>query len=216
MGCIINLNKKLKILVIFFLISLNIFSQEENSNTQKELYMNGVNNYMGCGIITGIPLKACAGFLGRHGGIVGIGYQLSLGMEISSIDKNKFHGSVGLKFFPYKNAFLSVGYSSLGFKSMGSIGGGGYNPYGGGSSSSFYRHVYGYNQRNGYFATLGGDIFAGNQKNKRYLISVEAGVGYDLKKGDAFELAKDKWIAIFTFKFGYGWALKTPNLHHFR
>ena len=77
------------------------------------------------------PFTLSSGVAGRNGGIVGIGYYASVGLEYEK-DKRHYepsreyyndndskggvHYSAGIKFFPYKNFFLSAGYGTFGFE----------------------------------------------------------------------------------------------------
>ena len=56
------------------------------------------------------PWNIHTGMYGRSGGIVGIGYAAYIGIE----DLNYFSYMVSLRFFPFKNFYLSAGYGTIG------------------------------------------------------------------------------------------------------
>lgn len=79
-------------------------------NNFSRLYKNFSNQFffnMGSGITYGL---FGASFGGRHGGVVGFGYQLGLGFEYDY----KLHYSGGIKFYPYNCFFLSANYGTVG------------------------------------------------------------------------------------------------------
>lgn len=81
---------------------------------QSSFFSKKHNSYFAWGTIdSGYPAFLGTGFLGRHGGIVGIGYQLVFGVNLEKSGQNPFHYTMGVRFFPYKNLYLSGNYGTL-------------------------------------------------------------------------------------------------------
>lgn len=96
-------------------------------------FLNNHNSFIMCGFIgTSYPLTLSSSVIGRHGGIVGIGYYITAGGEwsfekdenfsnydlFSDNSKGGFHYSAGIRIYPYKTFFLSVGYGTYGYKKI--------------------------------------------------------------------------------------------------
>lgn len=169
-------------------------------NRTNLFFTNGHNSYLAWGLLSGgYPLNAGTSFFGRHGGIIGIGYYLNLGFDFggkptynyeSIHDYNNityWHYSAGLKFFPYKDFFLSVGYGTLGCQKTNDF-----------NDSEGHWGTTGWRQSKGLQFTTGYDII-GNNKSWSGILSIDAGLSYDTFMA--------KWKPIINLKFGIAWGL---------
>ncbi|MDR1983943.1 MAG: hypothetical protein LBQ28_03870 [Prevotellaceae bacterium] len=154
------------------------------------------HDYFAWGVISsGYPLHFSTSFLGRHGGRnFGIGYSLSLGVERAGLDfggKNDanniypFHYSAGIKLFPYRQFFISGGYSTLGCKKVNR-----FNDNEGRWGTSGIR------QGKGFYVTAGVDALLNKPKTKP-IISLELGMSYDT--------FTKKWEPLLIIKWGLAW-----------
>jgi len=144
------------------------------------------HNYLAWGVLNaGYPFTLGTSFAGRHGGVVGIGYYLSVGADIGYDypDIVPVHYSIGLKFFPYKSIFLSAGYGTLGVEKMS-----GFNDSDGRWGTEGWRQGKGPIVMGGYDILVGG-VF----------LSLGAGMSYDL--------FMEKWQPLINIKFGVAWGL---------
>jgi hypothetical protein len=65
------------------------------------------------------PVYMGSGVSGRFGGVIGIGFRASAGCELGGgFETAAFGYDVGLRLYPYKNWFLSVGYGTMGLKKV--------------------------------------------------------------------------------------------------
>ena len=172
-------------------------------------FTNGHNNYLAWGILnTGYPFTLGTCFMGRHGNIIGIGYYLSIGVDFggkstyhkdesiytpTEYDFNKkdiapLHYSAGLKFFPYKDIFLSVGYGTLGCKKTNTF-----------NDSEGRWGTDGWRQGKGLIFTTGYDVLVGNLRNGNFILSASVGVLYDT--------FLDEWYPLVNIKMGVAWSL---------
>ena len=130
-------------------------------------------------------LVALTSITGRHGGIVGVGYYAHLGMQTSSLFPNDavlgMYYSVGAKFFPYKNIFLSAGFGTVGFERMET-----FNREDGRFGTSGWRQGTG-------ISLMAGHNFLFGEFNM-FILSVGAGMSYDLFTG--------RWKPTFNLIFG--------------
>jgi hypothetical protein len=146
-------------------------------------------NYLACGIFNiGYPWNMGSSFIGRHGGIIGVGYYLSLGMEIMDIEASPVHYSAGLKFFPYKNIFISGSYGTLGCKHVNIF-----------NDSDGRWGTKGIRQGKGFSLMAGYDVLIHNVGNRGAIISCAAGMSYDT--------FLEEWNPVIAIKFGIEWGL---------
>ena len=176
----------------------------------KIFFDNGYNKYLAYGIINvGYPWTLGTSFMGRYGGIFGVGGYLSIGWDFggnSTYDKNAsvytpsegetprkfiapFHYSAGLKIFPYKNIFLSVGYGTLGCEKRNTF-----------NNSEGHWETTGWRQGKGMIFTGGYDVLFGNRSDFRLFLSPSMGVSYNVHT--------TKWQPLIDLKFGFAWGLK--------
>ena len=179
-------------------------------------FEKGHNNYLAWGVLnTGYPVTLGTSFAGRHGGIVGIGYYLSLGIDIGgnstyeryaseyqSVYKPAkessdaefiipIHYAVGLKIFPYKSFFLSAGYGTLGCEKMSRF-----------NDSAGRWGMEGWRQGKGLILTGGYDILS-DLKN----FAGDSGLFLSLGAGMSYDLFMEKWQPLINIKFGMAWGL---------
>ncbi|GHV62300.1 hypothetical protein FACS1894195_4070 [Bacteroidia bacterium] len=109
-----------KILGVLYLLAIASTVLAQSSFTQKKH-----ENYMGWGVLSagaGLSIFPFAGMslVGRHSfgdlydGIVGIGYEATVGGETNFDAFGGIHYSVDIKLFPYECWFLAAGYSTIG------------------------------------------------------------------------------------------------------
>jgi len=154
----------------------------------------GHNNYLAWGYLSaGYPWMFGMSIVGRHGGIVGVGYYGSFGFDIGGkpvrdqdLDVGPLHYAVGIKFFPYKSIFVSAGYGTLGAEKMG-----GFN-YDDGRWGTI-----GWRQGTGVSMMVGYDVFI-TESNGLFL-SLGAGASYDFFMRD--------WRPAVSLKLGGWWKL---------
>lgn len=170
-------------------------------------FLRGHNQYIAFGILnTGYPVTMGTSLVGRYGGIMGIGVYLTIGLDFagkSTYDPEKssyypveahrkfiapLHYSAGLKLFPYKNAFLSIGYGTLGCEKKKMS-----------SGSNGHWNTTGWRQGKGLVLGGGYDIL-GNLNN--------TGVFFSPSVGLSFDTFTDKWQPLFNVKLGIAWGYK--------
>lgn len=83
----------------------------------KPFWQNKYHSFLSFGIDNGFTTGTMLGgyFMGRHGGMVGFGYQAAVSVGLSenmSAENREMNYSLGLKFYPYKTAYLGV-YGTL-------------------------------------------------------------------------------------------------------
>jgi hypothetical protein len=147
----------------------------------------GHNDYLAWGILSaGYPWKLGTSFMGRHGRTRGIGYYLDIGVDfggkptyydningdnLDGYNKsiNPLHYGAGIKFFPYNNFFLSIGYGTLGSYKMTSQ-----------SGADGRWNTDGWRQSKGIPILIGCDVITGDlRKRAQALFSFGAGGSYD-------------------------------------
>jgi hypothetical protein len=79
----------------------------------KRFWKNGYDSYLSFGVGNGFTTGAMAGgyFMGRHGGLIGFGYEAAANVGLDknmSADNREMSYSVGLKFYPYKCLYVGV------------------------------------------------------------------------------------------------------------
>ncbi|MDR1120254.1 MAG: CsgG/HfaB family protein [Dysgonamonadaceae bacterium] len=101
--------------------------QKADNKAAKRQANKGKNNYFSLGLGNGVTYGKMLGFgiAGRHGGIVGVGYEAGIGggpdLGGSSDDtKYYFHYAAGLRFYPYKFIYLSACYGIIGTENISS------------------------------------------------------------------------------------------------
>ena len=156
-------------------------------------YLEGRDQYAALTVNLGLPWTFGFGFLGRIGDFQGWGLNLNIGWDIGGgvVEREEydtlgeltdgimmpFHYSIAVKFFPYKNLFVSAGYGTHGIQKVES-----------------------FNKENGNWDTGGyrqprGLIFMGGVNAVGYTcFSVNAGVGYDWRTSN--------WTPMINVKFG--------------
>lgn len=155
------------------------------------------NSYLAWGWISvGYPASIGSSFAGRHGGVVGVGYFLELGLDFVVSDSNAksrqdgvafLHYMVGIKFLPYKDFFLSAGYGTLGGKFLK-----GFNDNEGNWGLAGLR------QSRGLAFTAGYDVIT-DADGAGFFLSLGAGAGYDL--------VMKRWMPLFNVKMGMAFGL---------
>ena len=75
-------------------------------------------NYFSWGVGNGVTYGKLlgVGIAGRHGGIVGVGYDAGLGGGMH--DKTYFHYSVGVRIYPFKALYASASYGVIGVEDV--------------------------------------------------------------------------------------------------
>jgi hypothetical protein len=170
-------------------------------------FSKGHNSYISLGYVgIGYPfnVRPVSGFAGRHGGRVGFGYYANMGIDIGGLGYSTygggskdiitgFHYSLGAKFFPYKNIFLSAGFGTLGLERMHV-----FNDDDGRFGTDGWRQGTGVSLMAGY-NLLFGDLKNRRQGDVRFSLSISAGMSYDLFMA--------KWQPALNFTVGMNWYL---------
>ncbi|GHT48642.1 hypothetical protein AGMMS49982_00310 [Bacteroidia bacterium] len=107
------------------------------------------------------------GISGRFGGIFGVGFKASAGLDIGSLDFSEWGYDLGFRVYPYKGLFLSGGYGTFGLKKGTEF-----------NESDGRWGTNGYRQNDGIKMALGYD-WVPDDRGTLPLISFSAGVGYD-------------------------------------
>ncbi|GHT42657.1 hypothetical protein AGMMS49965_14640 [Bacteroidia bacterium] len=135
--------------------------QEKRKQTASTLFKG--NSYLFWnGVEFSYPDYFGTGLSGRSGGIFGVGFRVSAGMEIED-DARPFGYDLGFRLYPYNNLFLSLGYGTLGVKKITEF-----------NESDGRWGTDGYRQSEGIKISAGYDLNAGS-----LFISFNAGMGYD-------------------------------------
>jgi hypothetical protein len=165
-------------------------ARKDEANRQKQAARGAARSEMfnGRSYVTwamlcgGYPWNAATGLVGRHGGTLGIGYQLTLGADASS----NFYYSAGLRLYPHKGLFLSASY--------GIIGGENVNPF---NDSEGRFGTKGTRQGKGISFTAGYDLFdISNAPISVTGLSIDAGLAYDTFMGN--------WKPVINLKLCFG------------
>jgi hypothetical protein len=155
--------------------------QKQNEKMKNSIYFQKChNNYLGWGMLNvGYPLKIGTSLVGRHLGLVGIGYYFNIGVDIWFTPEEfdyyydnicRLHYAVGIRFFPFNNIYISAGYGTMGMEWINS-----YN-----ESNGVFGTTGGY-QPSGIITSMGYDLLVGNMsKGVGFLLSMEIGAGYDV------------------------------------
>jgi len=171
----------------------------------QSFFSRGHSSYLAWGAISlGYPFNVGTSIVGRHGGIVGFGYFASFGVDIggrstyrSSSRNNRsnrkvvsaVHYSLGAKFFPYKNIFLSAGFGTIGMERMHT-----FNDDDGRFGTDGWRQGTGLSLMVGY--NLLGNVGDGAGG---VFLSIGAGMSYDFFMG--------QWQPTVSLRFGPAWHL---------
>ena len=147
--------------------------------------------YLAWGIVTAsFPSTIGTSFYGRLGGIYGIGFYAGLGADVGIKNHTlarttPIHYSMGLKFFPYKNLFISGGYGTLGmfFDDDG--------------KENFLRNDDGWRQKRGTTLMIGYNFLWDDTTSDRInTISISAGISRD---------NAGSYLPSITLRIGTGW-----------
>ncbi|GHT11263.1 hypothetical protein AGMMS4956_04000 [Bacteroidia bacterium] len=89
--------------------------QQETQKMASDFWQYHQNNYFCLGLGTGAIYAKGIGlsFTGRHGGLIGIGYQVSTGVGTGPNGAAYWHYSGGVKLYPYKHFYLSANYGTV-------------------------------------------------------------------------------------------------------
>jgi len=185
---------------------LDRWHNRQKKSQNDNFFSKGRDNYLALGILNvGYPLTLGTNFTGRHGGIIGIGYYLDFGWGIggkSTYNGSKkmgvsggagklistLHYSVGVKFFPYKNIFISAGYGTLGNERTHTF-----------NHSNGNFGTDGYRQGKGLILMAGYNLLGNLSKGNGAFLSIGGGMQYDL--------FTEKWTPCANLRFGVAWKL---------
>jgi hypothetical protein len=84
--------------------------KREQSRWKYNYFSMGMGNGVTCGKLLGF------GIAGRHGGIVGVGYEAGIGGGLH--DKTYFHYSAGVRIYPFKALYASASYGVIGVEDV--------------------------------------------------------------------------------------------------
>jgi hypothetical protein len=155
------------------------------------------NSYLAWGVLSaGYPWNFGTNFLGRHGGVVGIGYYLSVGVELGGeVERNgtetvnPLHYSAGLKLFPYKSFFVSGSYGTLGCEKVSRF-----------NNSDGRWGTDGIRQRKGFSLMAGYDVLSTSGLD-------DGGMMLSLGAGMACDTFMREWLPVISMKWGVAFGL---------
>lgn len=179
--------KKALVFIFALCFGASVFADDKLDRLQRGASLDDLfhgKSYMTWASGGGYPLNFGTGIIGRHGGTLGLGYNLSVGMDVTSGTTTLvtgLHYSAGVRLYPFKKLFLSVTYGTLGFEKMSAD-----------NDSEGYFNTDGRRHCSGLSYTVGYDVTWGSIG----IFSIDAGVAYNSLGSN--------WIPVVNLKIGFG------------
>ncbi|MDR0567173.1 MAG: CCDC34 family protein [Prevotellaceae bacterium] len=94
--------------------------QRQTEKMQRKQQGRWKYNYFSWGAGNGVTYGKLVGMgiAGRHGGVVGVGYEAGFGSGLSGDSKTYFHYSAGVRIYPFKAFYASASYGVVGIEDV--------------------------------------------------------------------------------------------------
>ena len=171
-----------KIITTLCALALGSAARAQDVDYGARLFNDGekTSSYLAWTFGGGYPLSAGTGIAGRHGGILGFGYEASVGLDIGGDYAHLAYMGL-LKVYPFKGVFAGAGYGTTGLENITA-----YNHPDGTFSNGGYR------QNSGILFMAGWDAVFGSV------------VGFQICGGAGYSLALQKLYPVVRLNFILG------------